>query len=95
LYTLAVPRSLAETLNMRQVHPVPDEAIALTVDVSSVWETKLAAIQCHATQARSSPMMSAPAERQHLFFGKEYFVHAATRPSIGDFISEILKGYLQ
>ena len=29
LYTLAVPRSLAQTLNMRQVHPVPDEAITL------------------------------------------------------------------
>jgi len=95
LYTLAVPQSLAQTLNMRQIHPVPDETIALIVDVSSVWETKLAAIQCHATQVSSSPMMSAPAECQRLFFGREYFVRAATRPSTGDFVPEILKGYLQ
>ena len=45
---------------MRQIHPVTDEAIALTVDVSTVWETKLAAMRCHATQLSSSPMMSAP-----------------------------------
>jgi LmbE family N-acetylglucosaminyl deacetylase len=89
LYTIAVPRSLAETLNMRQVHPVPDEEIALSVDVSSVWETKLAAMRCHATQLGSSPMMSAPVERQRLFFGREYFVRAAARPSTGDFMPEI------
>jgi len=94
LYTIAVPQSLAETLNMRQVHPVPDEAIALTVDVSSVWETKLAAMRCHATQWSSSPMLNAPAERQRLFFGYEYFVRAALRRSAGDFLPGILKGYL-
>jgi len=93
LYTVAVPRSLAQTLNMRQVHPVPDEAIALTVDVSSVLETKLAAMRCHATQISSS-MMSAPAERQRLFFGREYFVRAAMRQSDDDFLPEVLKGYL-
>jgi LmbE family N-acetylglucosaminyl deacetylase len=90
LYTVAVPRSLAETLNMRQVHSVPDETIALGVDVLSVWETKLAAMRCHATQIASSPVMSAPEERQHLFFGREYFVLAALRKSAGDFIPEML-----
>ena len=94
LYTVAVPRSLAQKLNMRQVHPVADEAISLIVDVSSVWGTKLAAMRCHATQLRSSPMMSAPAERQRLFFGREYFVRAVIRNPSDDFLPEILKGYL-
>ena len=91
LYAIAVPQSLAERLDMRQIHSVPDEAIALTVDVSSVWETKLAAMRCHATQTSSSPMMSAPAERQRLFFGREYFVRAACRDPEMDFMSEVLK----
>jgi N-acetylglucosamine malate deacetylase 2 len=91
LYTVAVPRSLAQKLDMSQIHSVPDEAIALSVDVSSVWETKLAAMQCHATQISSSPMMSAPEERQRLFFGREYFVRAASRVSGMDFLADALK----
>lgn len=93
LYTIAVPRSLAEKMNMGQVHPVPDESIALTVDVSTVWETKLAAMRCHVTQLSSSPMMNAPAERQQLFFGREYFVRSAMRNNADDFLPNILKGY--
>jgi LmbE family N-acetylglucosaminyl deacetylase len=95
LYTVAVPRSLAQRLELRQVHAVPDETIALTVDVSSVWETKLTAMRCHATQLSSSPMMSAPAERQRLFFGREYFVRAAMRRRAEDFLPDILKRYVQ
>jgi len=95
LYTVAVPQSLAQKLDMRQIHSVPDEAIALTVDVSSVWETKLAAMQCHATQLSSSPMMSAPAESQRLFFRHEYFVRAALRNPGADFLPTVLKGFLQ
>ena len=79
LYTVAVPRSLAEQLDMKRVQSVPDEAIALSVDVLPVWEIKLAAIRCHATQLSSSPMMCAPVEQQRLFFGTEHFVRAATR----------------
>jgi LmbE family N-acetylglucosaminyl deacetylase len=94
LYTVAVPQSLAQKLDMRQLHSVPDEAIALTVDVSSVWETKLAAMQCHATQLSSSPMMSAPAESQRLFFGREYFVRALSRKSKTDFMTQVLKDNL-
>jgi LmbE family N-acetylglucosaminyl deacetylase len=94
LYTLAVPRSLAETLNMRQVCAVPDEAIALTVDVSAAWDIKLAAMHCHATQISSSPMLSAPEERQRLFFGREHFVRVARQPTTGDFMPELLEGYL-
>jgi len=93
-YTLAVHRSLAENLGMKQVHPVPDETIALAVDVCSVWETKLAAMRCHTTQWSSSPMFNAPAERQRLFFGFEYFVLAALRHPVGDFLPQILKGFL-
>ncbi len=94
LYTLAVPRSLAEKLNMRQVHPVLDEAIALTVDISSVWDKKLAAMRCHATQWSSTPMAIAPEERRWLFFGREYFVRAVTRDRSTDFLPAILKDYL-
>jgi LmbE family N-acetylglucosaminyl deacetylase len=91
LYTVAVPQSLAETLDMRQLHPVPDDAIALTVDVSSVWETKLDAMRCHATQISSSPMMSAPVDRQRLFFGREYFAQVACRKPETDFLADVLK----
>lgn len=94
LYTVAVPQSLARTLNMPQVHPVPDDKITLTVDISSVWETKLTAMRCHATQWSSSPMFSAPPERQRLFFGREHFVCAAVRRPEDDFLSEALKGHL-
>ncbi len=93
LYTVAVPASVAQTLGMRQVHAMPDEDIALTVDVSAVWETKLAALRCHATQLASSPMMRAPEEQQRRFFGVEHFVRAAVREG-RDFLPEVLKGYL-
>lgn len=85
LYAIAVPRSVAERLEMKHVRPVPDEAITLTVDVSSVGEAKLAAIRCHATQWSSSPMMRAPIEQQRLFLGTEYFVRTALRHPDPDF----------
>jgi LmbE family N-acetylglucosaminyl deacetylase len=93
LYTLAVPRSLAEQLEMRQVHPVPDEAIALRVDVSPVWEAKQAAMACHATQRVSTPIMSAPQARQRLFFGQEFFVQAGCRHPESDFMPSLLKDH--
>lgn len=85
LYTVAVPRSFAERLGMKRIRPVPDEAIALTVDVSPVWETKLAAIRCHATQSSSSPIMHASVEQQRLCLETEYFVRAALRHPDPDF----------
>ena len=91
-YTVAVPQSLATRLEMKQVHPVSDETIALSVDVSLVWEAKLAAMRCHATQWSSSPMLSAPIERQRLFFGQEHFVQAAVRRSADDFLPQALQG---
>ncbi len=93
LYTVAVPRSLAERLDMKRVQAVPDEAIALSVDVSPVWEIKLAAIRCHATQLSSSPMIRAPVEQQRLFFGTEHFVRAVQRRP--DWLEEILQGHCQ
>jgi len=91
LYTLAIPRSLAEQLEMRQVRAVPDEQIALRVDVSPVWEAKQAAMACHATQRDATPIMSAPEVRQQLFFGQEFFVQAACRHPDFDFMPVILK----
>ena len=79
LYTPAVPQSLAAALGMNHIRAVPDEAISLRVDVSPVWESKLAAIRCHATQASSSPITRAPVERQRAFLGAEHFVRAETR----------------
>lgn len=88
LYTLAVPLSLAEKLGMTQIRAVPDEAITLAVDISETWAAKLAAIRCHATQLSSSPITSAPLERQRLFLGREYFVRAAAR-SRDDVLAEL------
>jgi len=94
LYTLAVPESLAQRLEMHQVHPVPDNTITLTVDVSSTWQKKLAAMRCHATQWSSSPMIKASEERQRLFFGQEFFIRAASRLAYDDFLPEILRSHL-
>jgi LmbE family N-acetylglucosaminyl deacetylase len=94
MYTFAVPVSLAQRLEMLQVHPVPDNAITLTVDVSSTWEKKIAAMRCHTTQWSSSPMIKASEERQRLFFGREYFVRAASRLVDADFLPEILRSHL-
>ena len=91
LYTLAVPRSLAEQLEMRQIRAVPDEQIALRVDVSSVWKVKLAAMACHASQQAATPLLNAPAARQRLFFGQEYFVRAVCRQPDMDFLPVTLK----
>jgi LmbE family N-acetylglucosaminyl deacetylase len=89
LYTVAVPYSVAKRLGMGQVRTVPDETIALTVDVSPAWEVKMAAIRCHATQWGVSPMMRAPIEQQRSFFGTEYFVRAAVRRAKQDFLRRI------
>ncbi len=89
LYTIAVPQSLATRLGMTQVHAVPDEDITLTVDVSTVWDVKLAAIRCHATQLSSSPIISAPLERQRAFLGTEYFIRAAVRGNAHTCLDEL------
>jgi len=47
--------------------------VTLTVDVSTVWDTKIAAIRCHRSQIVNSPILAAPEEQQRLFLGTEYF----------------------
>jgi N-acetylglucosamine malate deacetylase 2 len=94
LYTVAVPVSLADALDLRQPQAVPDADIALAVDVSAVWAVKMAAIRCHVTQMAASPMLQAPVDRQRRFFGTEHFVRAAVREGREDFIPDALKGYL-
>lgn len=93
LYTLAVPRSLAEQLEMRQIHSVPDEQITLAVDVSSAWAAKQAAMACHMTQRSSTPLMRAPEARQRQFFGREFYVRAACRLPGRDFMPKMLTEY--
>jgi len=90
LYTLAVPRSLAESLGMKQIRAVPDESIALTVDVSAVWDAKMTAIRCHRTQLGESPILDAPKARQRLFLGVEHFCLSASRPAPDGKIFDIL-----
>jgi N-acetylglucosamine malate deacetylase 2 len=82
LHTIAVPYSLANELGMTQIHTVPDDAITLTVDVSTVWEAKMAAIHCHQTQLKESPILRASLEKQHLFLGTEYFQRVLFRPDL-------------
>jgi len=73
LYHLAIPYSVANKLDLSQLHSIPDEEVSLTVDVSKVWEQKLTALYCHRTQVGNSPILAAQEEKQRLFLGKEYF----------------------
>jgi LmbE family N-acetylglucosaminyl deacetylase len=73
LYTLAVPRTLAATLGMTQIHTVADEVITHTVDVAGAWDAKMAAVRCHRTQLSESPILRATADKQRLFLGTEHF----------------------
>jgi LmbE family N-acetylglucosaminyl deacetylase len=78
---------------MPQVHAVPDEQIALRVDISRAWEAKKAAMACHATQRGSMPLMSASEARQRLFFAREFFVLAACRTRESDFMPVLLRDH--
>lgn len=81
LYHLVVPRSLAEAMGMSHLHAVPDAEVTLAVDVSAVWESKMAAIRCHRTQMDNSPIMRVPEERRRLFLVTEHFrLVASTGP---------------
>ncbi len=80
IYHLAVPRSVAQALELSHLHALPDEQVTLTVDVTPAWEQKLAAIRCHRTQAGGSPILSASEERRRLFLDTEHFRLAVVRP---------------
>jgi len=73
LYHIVIPHSLVEALKMHHLHTVSDEAVTLTVDVSAVWDIKMAAIHCHHSQVANSPILDASEEQQDLFLGTEYF----------------------
>ncbi len=79
LYHLAVAHSVAQALGLVHLHAIPDEDVTLTVDVADVWAQKVAAIQCHRTQAGESPILQAPEARQRLFLGREHFRRAEAR----------------
>ncbi|MBN1313873.1 MAG: PIG-L family deacetylase, partial [Anaerolineales bacterium] len=80
LYYLAVPRSVARSLGLANLHALPDEEITLAVDATAVWEQKITAIRCHRTQIGESPILSAPEEKQRLFLGQEHFIQARAHP---------------
>lgn len=90
-YQLAVPVSVAQSLGMNQIRAVADSQITLTIDVTSVWDVKLKAIQCHASQIASSPIMRQSEDRKRLFLGIEHFVRAANADPALDFVSPLLK----
>ena len=85
LYHIVLPRSLAEALKMTRLHTIPDELVTLTVDVSAVWEAKMAAIFCHHSQLSNSPILEAAEGQQRLFLGTEHIQlsEVTTAPSSG------------
>jgi LmbE family N-acetylglucosaminyl deacetylase len=93
LYQMAVLRSLADRLGMKQVRPIPDKEITLSVDVSPVWEKKMAAIRCHASQHGVTSILRTSLDRQRLFLGTETFRLALSRPGpageAGDLLEEL------
>lgn len=71
------------------LHALPDAEVDITVDVSAVWEAKMAALRCHYTQSSGATILQAPLERQRLFLGTEHFQRAAVR-SWPDLLTELL-----
>ena len=73
LYHIVVPHSQVEELGITHLFTVPDSAVTLAVDVSAVWDIKMAAIRCHSSQIENSPILRAPEAQQRLFLGTEYY----------------------
>jgi LmbE family N-acetylglucosaminyl deacetylase len=88
LYHLVLPRSIADRLGLVHLQTIPDEAVTLTVDVTPVWEQKLAAVNCHRTQLGVSPIMAADDDQQRIFLGREYFRRVQARTN-WDFCLEL------
>lgn len=91
LYQVAVPASVAQNLGMQQIRTVKDSEISLAIDITSVWDLKMEAIKCHASQITTSPILSQSEDQQMLFLGYEYFVQAATRFPKTNMIHFLLK----
>ncbi|MDA8218508.1 MAG: PIG-L family deacetylase, partial [Dehalococcoidales bacterium] len=73
LYQMVLAKSVAEATGLHALHSLPDEEISLTVDVSEVWDTKMAAICCHGTQHGVLPLREATPEQRRLFLASETF----------------------
>lgn len=82
VYHLVMPRSLAQRLGLTHLHTVSRADVSLTVDVTPVWEQKLAAINCHRTQLGATPILAASKKKQRLFLGTEYFRLARGRAEL-------------
>jgi LmbE family N-acetylglucosaminyl deacetylase len=93
-YTVAMPASVASRLGLGQVRPIPDEDVALSVDVGPAWEAKRKAMACHATQSSATPWLRAGPEQQRAFFGREYFARPHVRRPEEDFVTGQLRGHL-
>jgi LmbE family N-acetylglucosaminyl deacetylase len=93
-YTVAVPGSVSSRLGLAQVQSIPDEAIALSVDVGATWESRQAAMACHDTQRSTTPWLHADPESQRAFFGCEYFSRPNARRPEEDFVPSLLKEHL-
>ncbi len=83
LFAPVVPQTIADQLKMTQIHAEPDDRINQTVDVTDVWDAKLAAIRCHRTQLDESPILKADQQKQRLFLEKEHFRLVASRETPG------------
>lgn len=95
LYHMAVPFSIKQSLGMDKIIQVPDEQISLSLDVNAVWDIKMKAVHCHASQLSSSPILSQSLERQRIFLGTEHYVRFNTWQTEGDFIPSLLKEYIR
>ena len=81
LYYLAVPRSIAAAMGMNSLSALPDETISVEMDVRTVLDRKMAAIECHRTQLDGSPILKRDREARELFLGKEHFIRAQANGS--------------
>jgi LmbE family N-acetylglucosaminyl deacetylase len=74
-----VPDTFAESTKMTHLHTVPDDTVTVELDISGVWDVKMAAIQCHKSQIDASPILEAPEEQQKIFLGTEFYQPAVIR----------------
>jgi len=88
LYYLAVPQSIAAALGMNSLSALPDETISVEMDVRTVLDRKMAAIDCHRTQLGGSPILKRDREARELFLGKEHFMSAQSDGS-GDVLIDL------
>lgn len=79
LYHIVVPDTIAESTKMTYLHTVPAETVTVKLDVSEVWDIKMAAIKCHKSQIDASPILEKTEVEQKIFLGTEFYQLAALR----------------